>query len=91
MTLDGEHAGRVVEFFTGIFADALESTAALAMAVVRFVMDQRARKLRRQRCALRLLVHFGFDWYRLQRLKLGFDSGNISIDQVIEQAGLIWT
>ncbi|MNI30657.1 hypothetical protein D3C73_845100 [compost metagenome] len=91
VTLDGEHAGRVVEFFTGIFADALESTAALAMAVVRFVMDQRARKLRRQRCALRLLAHFGFDGCRLQRLKLGFDSGNISIDQIVEQAGLIWT
>lgn len=89
--LDGEHAGRVVEFFTGIFADARESTAALAMAVVRFVMDQRARKLRRQRCALRLLAHFGFDYCRLQRFKLGFDCGNISIDQVIEQAGLIWT
>jgi hypothetical protein len=45
VALDGEHPGRVVELFAGIFADALEDTTALAVAVVRFVMDQRARKL----------------------------------------------
>ncbi|MNM65255.1 hypothetical protein D3C81_766870 [compost metagenome] len=89
MTLDGEHAGRVVELFAGIFADALEGATALAVAVVRFVMDQRARKLRWQRCALGLLAQFGFDRCRLQRLKFGFDSGDIRIDQVVEQAGLI--
>ncbi len=61
----------------------------MAVAVVRFVMDQCARKLRWQRCALGLLAHFGFDRCRLQRLKLGFDSGDIRIDQVVEQAGLI--
>jgi hypothetical protein len=85
VALDGEHAGHVVELFAGIFADALESAAAWAVAVVRFVMDKRARKLRWQRCALGLLAHFGFDRCRLQRLKVGFDSGDIRIDQVVEQ------
>ncbi|OSO39424.1 hypothetical protein BV363_05934 [Pseudomonas syringae pv. actinidiae] len=61
VALDGEHAGRVVELFAGIFADALEGAAALAVAIVRLVMDQCARKLRWQRCALGLLAHFGFD------------------------------
>lgn len=46
MAFDGEHAGRVVELFAGIFADALEGAAALAVAVIRLVMDQRAGKLR---------------------------------------------
>ena len=89
MTLNRKDAGRVVELFTGIFADTFEGAAALAVAVVRFVMDQRARKLRWQRCALGLLAHFGFDRCRLQRLKFGFDSGDIRIDQVVEQVGLI--
>ncbi len=89
MALDGEYAGRVVELFAGVFADALEGTTALAVAVIRFVMDQRARKLRWQRCALGLLAHFGFDRYRLQRPKFGFDSSDIRIDQVVEQADLI--
>lgn len=88
MTLDGEYAGRVVELFAGVFADALEGAAALAVAVVWFVMDQCARKLRWQRCALGLLAHVGFDRCRLQRLKFGFDSGDIRIDQVVEQASL---
>lgn len=39
--------------------------------------------------ALGLLAHFDFDRCRLQRLKFSFDSGNISIDQVVEQADLI--
>ena len=42
MLLNGEHARCVVELFAGIFADALEG-----VDVVRFVMDQRARELRR--------------------------------------------
>ncbi|OOL34704.1 hypothetical protein BOO94_27295 [Pseudomonas sp. FSL W5-0299] len=47
MAVDGEHAGRVVELFAGTFADAFEGASALAITVVRFVMDQGARKLRR--------------------------------------------
>lgn len=57
MALDDEYAGRVVEFFAGIFADALESAAALAVAVFRFVIDECARKLQWQRYALGLLAH----------------------------------
>lgn len=88
MTLNGKHAWRVVEFLAGIFADALEGAAALAVAVVRFVMDQRARKLWWQRRAFRLLTSFGWRCGGLQGLKFCFDSGDIGIDQIIEQAGL---
>lgn len=42
MAFDGEDAGRVVELFAGIFTDALDCTAALAVAVVQFVMDRSA-------------------------------------------------
>lgn len=89
MAFDGEDAGRVVELFAGIFTDALDGAAALAVAVVQFVMDQRTRKLRWQRRALGLLANFGFDCCRLQRLKFSFNSGDIGVDQVVEQAGLI--
>lgn len=91
MALDSEDARCVVELFAGIFADTLEGAAALAVAVFRFVMDQRARKLRWQRSALGLLAHFGFERRGLQRFKLSFDGGDIGVDQVVEQAGLIRT
>jgi len=52
-------------------------------------MDQRASELRWPLCALGLLAHFGFDRCRFQRLKFGFDSGDVRIDQVVEQAGSI--
>jgi len=91
VALDGEHARCVVELFAGIFTDAFEGAAALAVAVVRLVMDQRAWKLRWQRCALGLLAHFGSDSCRLQCLKLRFDSGDIGVDQIVKQAGLIRT
>lgn len=35
-----------------------------------------------------LLAHVGLSQRRLQRLKFGFDSRDIGVDQVIEQAGL---
>ncbi|MNC22198.1 hypothetical protein D3C76_923490 [compost metagenome] len=54
------------------------------------MLDQCARKLRRQRSALGLLANFGCGCCRLQRLKLGFDSGDIGVDQIVEQAGLVW-
>ncbi len=46
MALDGKHARRVVQFFADVFADTFKCAAAWAVSVVRFVMDQRARKLR---------------------------------------------
>lgn len=91
VALDGEHVGRVVELFAGIFTDAFEGAAALAVAVVRLVMDQRAWKLRWQRCALGLQPHFGFDRRGLQRFKLSFNGGDVNVDQVVKQAGLIRT
>ena len=55
---DSKHAGELS--FSLAFTDALEDEkAALVMAVVRFVMDQRTRKLLWQRHTLGLLAHFG--------------------------------
>jgi hypothetical protein len=53
-------------------------------------MDQRAWKLCRQCRAFRLLLFLRLRWSRLQGLKLSFNRGDIGIDQVIEQAGLLW-
>ncbi|MNM94790.1 hypothetical protein D3C81_1072090 [compost metagenome] len=87
--LNGEHARRVVEFLADILADTLESAAALAMAVVGFVVDQSARKLRRQGGAFRFLPNLGRSGSKFQRFKFGFDGRNIGVDQVIKQTGLI--
>jgi hypothetical protein len=70
MTFDGEHTRRVIELFAGIFADTLKDAAALAVTVDRLVMNQCARKLWRQRCALGLLAHLGFGGRRLQQVEL---------------------
>lgn len=47
MSFNAEHARRVVELFTDVFADTLESAAASALGGLGFVVDQRARKLGR--------------------------------------------
>lgn len=47
MPLNAEHARRVVELFTDVFADALEGAAALALGVFGLVVDQRAWKFGR--------------------------------------------
>ena len=82
---------RVVQLIADIFTDALQCAAAWAVSVVRFVMDQRAREFCRQCRALGLLLFLGRRWCYLQRLKLGLNRRNISIGQVIEQAGLLRT
>lgn len=89
VTLNGEHARRVVEFLADIFANTLESAAALAMAVVRFVVDKGARKLRRQGSTFRFLPNLGRSGSRFERFKFGFDGRDVGVDQIIEQAGLI--
>ncbi|MDY7065582.1 hypothetical protein PsexTeo8_20260 [Pseudomonas extremaustralis] len=91
VALDSEDAWCVVELFAGIFTDTLEGAAALAVAVFRFVMDQRARELRWQRSALGLLAYFAANERRLQCFKLSFNGGDIGVDQVVEQTGLIRT
>ena len=78
MALDRKDAGRVVELFAGIFADTFQGAATLAVAIVRFVVDQRARQLWWQRCSLGLLAYGGCCRSRLQRFKLGFDGGDQS-------------
>ncbi|MNI69205.1 hypothetical protein D3C73_1249410 [compost metagenome] len=59
------------------------------MAVVRFVMDQSARKLRREGSAFRFLPNLGRSGSKFQRFKFSLDGRNVGVDQVIEQAGLI--
>lgn len=88
MALDGKHARDVVQLLADIFADALEGAAASAVGVVRFVMDQRTRKLWRQGRTLGLLLFLRRNGRYLQCLKLGLNRCNIGIDQVIQQAGL---
>jgi len=44
---DGEHARRLVQLLTDIFADALKLAAAGALGVVWLVMDHGTRELRR--------------------------------------------
>ncbi len=91
VAFDAEHARRVVEFFADILADALEGAAASALGVVRLVVDQGTRELLRQSCALRFLLGLGRHGSGLQRLQLRLDGRDVSVDQVIEQAGLSWT
>lgn len=47
MALDGEYTRCVIKLLADIFNDVLERTATRAVGVVRLVIDQRARKLRR--------------------------------------------
>ncbi|RMO70881.1 Uncharacterised protein [Pseudomonas fluorescens] len=84
-----EHAGRVVKFLADILTYTLEGAAAFAVSVVRFVMDLRAWKLGRQGGAFRFLLSPSRSWRGLQRLELSFGGRDISVDQVIKQAGLI--
>lgn len=89
MTINGEHARRVVQLFAAIFIDAPQCAAAWAVSVVRFVMDQRAREFCRQCRALGLLLLLSRRRCYLQRQKLGINRRNIGIDQIIQQAGLL--
>jgi len=91
MTINGEHARRVVQLLAAIFIDAPQCAAAWAVSVVRFVMDQRAREFCRQCRALGLLLLLLLSrrWCYLQRQKLGINRRNIGIDQIIQQAGLL--
>ena len=84
-----EHARRVVELFADILANTLEGAAALAVAIVGFVMDQGARELWRQCGAPRFLLCFGRNGRCLQCLKLSLNRRDIGIDQVVQQAGLL--
>ena len=59
VALDGEHVRLVVELLADVLADTLEGAAALALAVLGFVVDQGARKLRRQGRAFRFLPSLG--------------------------------
>jgi hypothetical protein len=58
------------------------------MAIVRFVVEQRVRKLPWQWGTLRLLVCFWRSRGQLQRFELDFNRRDIDIDQIIKLAGL---
>jgi hypothetical protein len=89
MALDGKYCRCVALFLADVLTNALERAATWAVSVVWFVMDQRAWKLYRQCRAFRLLLFPKLRWSRLQGLKLSLNRGDIGIDQVIEQAGLL--
>jgi hypothetical protein len=85
VAVDGENARCEIELFAGIFTDAFEGAAALAEAAVRLIMDQRAWKSQWERRAW-VAGALWHDSWRVQRLNLGFDSGDICVDQIVEQA-----
>ena len=87
MALDGKNAKRVAQFFADVFTDMLECAAAKSVSVVRFVVDQRAWELRRQRRALSPLLFLGRRWRCLQCLELSLNRRDI--DQIVQQAGLL--
>lgn len=89
MPFDGEGAWGVVEFFTDIFAGALELAATGALRVVRLVIDQRTRQLCRQSRRLRLLAYRLLGRGRSCTLKLRLDGGDIGIDHLVQQVELV--
>ncbi|RMM71797.1 hypothetical protein ALQ75_03136, partial [Pseudomonas savastanoi pv. glycinea] len=77
------------QLLADVLADALKLAAAGALGVFRFVVDHGARELRWQRCTLGLLSWLGRCGWRIGRLQLGFDSRDVSVEQIVEQAALV--
>ena len=86
---DGEHARRVIQLFADVFADALQLAAAGALSVLRLVTDHSTRKLGWQRCALGLLAGFSRSRRRIEGFQFRLDSGNVRVEQIIQQAALV--
>ena len=63
--------------------------AARALGVFWVVTDHCARKLRGQGCALGLQAWLDRRSRRIDRLQLGFDGRDISMQEVVEQAALV--
>ncbi|CDY78093.1 hypothetical protein BGLT_04836 [Caballeronia glathei] len=91
MTLDGEHARRVIELLADILADALELTATAADGRLGLVMDMDTWKVRRKRRPARFVRRVFGLWLGGQPLQLEFDGGQVGIDSFIEQALLLVT
>jgi len=87
--LDREHARRVIQLLADVFADALKLAAAHALGVLWFVTDHGSWKLRRQWRTLGLLTRSRRCGRRIDRLQLGFDGRDISMQEVVEQAALV--
>ena len=84
--LHGELARYVIQLLADVFTNALELAAALAVSVVRFVVDQGARQFWWQRGALGLLLWPGSFLLLCHRLfKLGFDRRQVTVDQFVQQ------
>lgn len=88
MLLDREHARGVIQLLADVFADALKLAAAEALDVLRLVMNDGTRKLRRQRRALGLLAWFARCRGGTKCFQLGVDGFEVGVEQVIQQAAL---
>ena len=92
MALYREQAGRVVQLLADIFSDAFQGAAASCCGAgggVGFVVLVHAGQLWRQRCAFGLLAGCRVDYWRgRQMLEFQLDGRDVSINGLIEQAGL---
>ena len=89
MALDREHAGRVVQLFGYILANALELAATLAGCGVGFVVDIHARQVGWQSSTFGLLgwLGIGLGWWR-EVLEFLLDGGKVFVEGFFEQADL---
>ncbi len=89
VALHRELARDVIQLLTDVLADTLELAAALALGIVRFVVDQGTWQFRWQRSALGFLLWPGrFLLIGHHLFKLGFDRRQVTVDQLIQQLAL---
>ena len=90
MLLNREYTRRVVELFADSFTDALKLAATRALGVVGLMVDNCTWKLWRQWCALRFLAWLFRGGIGVKCIQLRLDSLKVDVEQVIEQAALLW-
>ena len=89
MPLHCELAGHVIQLFADVFTNTLELAAALALGIVRFVVDQVAGQFRWQLCAFGLVLWpSGFLFLGHCLIQLDLDSSKVTVDQFVQQFSL---
>ena len=87
--LHGELARDVIQLFAHVLANTLELAAAMALGIDRFMVDQGTGQLRWQRGALRLLLgSSGLLLLSHRLVQLGFDGGQVTVDQLVQELAL---